>query len=66
MTFVPPQLVWLCWLGVPPHTETSPVGFLVRARAWVAGLVPGRDVYEGQPIDVSLPLFLPPTPSLYK
>ena len=42
-----------------------PVRFLVRARAWVAGLVPSRGVCKRQLIDVSLthgcplPLYFP-------
>ena len=42
------------WLGVIPQGKKSLVLFLVRARAWVAGLFPGRGAYERQPIDVSL------------
>ena len=37
---------------------------LVRAHAWLAGLMPVLGVKEKQPIDVSLPLCLPPFPSL--
>ena len=38
--------------------------FPVRARAWVAGSLPGRGVWKRQQIDVALSLFLPPFPSL--
>ncbi|KAF6081805.1 hypothetical protein HJG60_008821 [Phyllostomus discolor] len=48
------------------QTNRSPVRFPVRAHAWVSGQVPSRGrSLEGQPhTDVSLPLFLPPLPSL--
>ena len=49
--------------------ERSLVRFLVRAHVWVGGLVSGEGMYKRQlmnvsHIDVSLPLFLPPFPSL--
>ena len=54
-----------CQLSTSLQTEGSPVRFLVRAHAWVAGQVPSwgraRDnwlMYLSL-IDVSLPLFLP-------
>ena len=43
-----PWPVWLSWLGVIPQSERSPVGFLIRAHAWVAGLVPGQGEYRRQ------------------
>ena len=36
-----PWLVWLSGLGASLQTERPPVRFPVRARAWVAGHVPG-------------------------
>ena len=59
-----PWLVWLSGLSAGLRTERSLVQFLVRAHAWVVGQVLGWCMYERQPIDVSLPLFLPPFPSL--
>ena len=50
-------LVWLRGLGIFPQTEKSLVQFLVRARAWVAGLVLSRGAWERQLISISL--FLP-------
>ena len=41
------------------QSKRLPVQFLVRAHAYVAGSVPGQGTCERQPIDVSLPLFLP-------
>ena len=50
-------------IGCHPAKQKSPVRFPVRAHVWVAGLVlVGWGVYERQPNDVSLPLFLPPFP----
>ena len=47
------------------QTKESLVQFSVRAQAWVAGQVPWCGVHERQShIDVSLPLFLLPFPSL--
>ena len=46
--------MWLSWLGFSPWREWSPVQFLVRTQAWVAGSVPGRGQLKKQPIDVSL------------
>ena len=48
-----PTLPWPAWfsgLGVIPQSKRSPVQFLVRAHAWVAGSVP----WKRQPINVSL------------
>ena len=45
-------------VGRRPTTERLPVWFLAEARAWIAG-----QVFVTH-IDVSLPLFLPPFPSL--
>ena len=49
-----------------PEVEgLSRVWFLLRAHAWVAVWVPCQRVLEGcVQISVSLPLFLPPFPSL--
>ena len=46
---------------VIPHAESLQVQSPVRAHAQAAGLVPGRDVFGSQPIDVSLSL----SPSLF-
>ena len=60
------------WLGVILQSERSPVQFLVGAHAWVAGLVPSWGHVRGNGlmflshINVSLPPFLLPFPSLYK
>ena len=57
--------VWLSWLGIIPQSKASQVCFPISAHAWVVGLLPGvpsLDAYEGQLMDVSLPLFLPPFP----
>ena len=35
-----PRLVWLGWLGVVPQSGRLLVGFPVRARSWVIGLLP--------------------------
>ena len=51
-------------LSASLRTKGSLVGFPVGAHAWVVGQVPSRG-HKWQPhIDVSLPLFLPPFPSL--
>ena len=58
-------LVWLSGLSTGLQTKRSLVQFPVRAHAWVAGKVPSGGAHKRQPhIDVSLPLFLPPFPSL--
>ena len=36
-----------------PYTERFRVRSLIGAQAWVVGLLPGRGVYERQPIDVA-------------
>ena len=65
-----PWLVWLSGLSASLQTEGLPIRFLVRAHAWVLGLVPGSGMYGRQLIDVSLLyqasllLFLPPFPFL--
>ena len=41
-------------VGIVPQGEGSQVQFVGRARAWVAGLVPGWGAHERQPVDVSL------------
>ena len=62
--------MWLIGLRVGLRTKGSLVQFPVRARAWVEGQLPGGwggkgVACERQPhIDVSLPPFLPPFPSL--
>ena len=38
----------LIWLEVILQSKGSPVQFLVRAHAWVAGSVPGGDTYQRQ------------------
>ena len=57
-------LVWLSGLSAGLRTKGSPVGFPVRAHAWVAGQVPSRGRVRGNHTDVSLPLFLLPFPFL--
>ena len=63
-----PWLVWLSGLNVIPQTKRSLVRFPVRAHAWVAGQVPGWGHVRGNQsmflshIDISLPLFLSPSP----
>lgn len=42
------------WAGHHPVSERSQVQFLARARAWVAGWLPGGGMYERQPIKASL------------
>ena len=63
--------MWLSVLGVIPWTKELLVGFPVRVHTWVVGSVPGQGACEKEPIDVSLslmdvslPLFLLPFPSL--
>ena len=41
-------------IGHQPANQKSPVWFLVRAHAWVAGLVPSRGAFGRQPIHISL------------
>ena len=53
-----PWLVWLNGLSTSPRTGRSQIQFPGRAHAWAVGQVPR------QPINVSLPLFLPPFLSL--
>ena len=57
-----PWLVWLSCLAIILQTKRSSVQFPVGAHAWAVGSVPGWGVK--QPIDVSLPHFLPPFSSL--
>ena len=60
-TLLKPWLVWLSGLSASLRTKGSPFRFSVRAHARVVSQVPsGRQPH----IDVSLPLFLPPFPSL--
>ena len=63
----------LCWLGLIPETEGWPIQFPVGVHAWAAGsLLHPWTLAEGSRsmflscIDVSLPLCLPPCPSLQK
>ena len=57
--------MWLSGLSADLQTKGSPVWFPVRAHAWVSDQDPSRGLNKKQPhIDVSLPLFLPPFPSL--
>ena len=58
-------MVWLSGLNAGLQTKGLPVQFPGTAIAWVAGQVPSKGQCEKQPhTDVSLPLFLPPFPSL--
>ena len=67
-----PWLVWLSGLNASLQTERSPVLFPVRVHAWVAGRVPSWGHARGNQsmcllhINISLPLFLPPSLSLSK
>ena len=49
-----PWPVWLSQLGIIQQSKRSQDRFPVRARAWVAGSVPGQGTYERQLIDISL------------
>ena len=68
---VVPWLIWLGGLGASLQTERSPVRFPARAHAWDMDQVllswgcgrGSRSMYLSH-MDVSLPLFLPPFPSL--
>ena len=59
-----PSLIYvvLSSLGIILQTKRSLVRCVVRAHAWVAGLVPSRGVYERQQINVSLPSLSPSFP----
>ena len=59
-----PWLVWLSGLSTDLQTKGSPVQFPVKTHAWVVGQVPSRGCERQPHIDVSLPLFLPPSPSI--
>ena len=65
-----PWLFWLKGLSATMWTERLLVQFPVRAHAWVAGQVPSWEHAGGNQLmfllhtNVSLPLFLPPFPSL--
>ena len=67
-----PRLVWLSGLSTGLWMERSLVWFRVRAHAWLSGQVPSWGHVRGNQlmyllhIDVFLPLFLPPFPSLQK
>ena len=55
------------WIECWPENQSVAGSFPVRAHVWVVGQVPSWGAHERQPhIDVSLPLFLLPFPSLYK
>ena len=64
-----PRLVWLSELSTGLQTKRSLIQFLVRAHAWVVGLVPSCECARGNWLmfllhrDASLPLFLLPFPS---
>ena len=57
-----PWLVWLNGLSSGLGTKGSPVQFLIRAHAWVAGQVPSREHSRGNHtlIFLSLSFSLPP------
>ena len=63
-------LVWVSGLSAGLQTEGLPVRFSVREHAWVSGQVPSWGRVRANRslnllyISVSLPLFLPPFPSL--
>ena len=60
-----PWLVWLSGLSASLRTKGSSVQFSVYGTCLGCSQVPSRGVCERQPhIDVSLPLFLSPFPSL--
>ena len=64
-----PWLVWLSGLSTRLQSKGLLVQFPIRAHAWVVGSVPSQGACERHliilsHIDVSLPLFLPPFPSL--
>ena len=67
-----PWLMWLSGLSAGLWTKRLLVRFPVGAHAWVAGEVPSWGCVRGNwsmffsHIDVSLPLWLPPFPSLWK
>ena len=55
------------WIEYWPANQGFLVWFPLRAHGWVAGQIPQYGAHERQPhIDVSLPLFLLPFPSLRK
>ena len=59
-----PWLVWLSGLSASLRTKGSQVQFPVRAHVWVVGQIPNWGHQRQLHIDVSLPLFLLPFPSL--
>ena len=65
-----PWLVWLSGLNTGLQSERLLVRFPVRAHGWVMGQVPswrrarGNKLMFLSHVDVSLPLFLLPCPSL--
>ena len=66
-----PWPVGLSWLSIITQSERLPLRFPVRAQAWVVGPASGWGVCVRSNwsmflshINVSLPLFLPPLPSL--
>ena len=67
-----PWLVWLSGLSASRRTKRSPVRFPLRTHAWVVGQTPSWRCVGGNQsmyfshIDVSLSLFLPLFPSLWK
>ena len=64
------MLVWLSGLRASLQIERSLIRFPVRAQAWVVGQVSRWGLASGNllmyllHVNVSLPLFLPPFPSL--
>ena len=58
------QLVWLSGLTPGLQTKVLLLRFLIRAHAWVVGLVPSRGFWRSNHALVSFPLFLPHVPSL--
>ena len=58
-----PWLVWLSGLSAGLQTERSLVRFPAKAQTWVVDQVPGWGRVRGNQ-SISLPLFLPPFPSL--
>ena len=58
-----PWPVWLIGLSDSLQTKELPVRFPVRAHTWVFGTGLQQGAHEKQPhIDISLPLFLLPSP----
>ena len=56
-----PRPVWLSWLGAMHKAKGS---IPVRSHTWTVGSITGGGMCRRRLINVSLPLFLPPFPSL--